>query len=58
LRTGNALWVQHDYPFLEDYKSRVEKYYGGKAANLDFIKETEKSRQTINTLLRNRQVTK
>jgi len=51
LRTGNALWVQHDYPFLEDYKSRVEKYYGGKAANLDFIKETEKSRQTINTFI-------
>ncbi len=47
LRTGNALWVQQDYPFLEDYTSRVEKYYGGKAANLDFVRETEKSRQTI-----------
>ena len=44
LNTGNALWVQQDYPFLEDYTSRVEKYYGGKAANLDFIGETEKSR--------------
>ncbi len=42
LRTGNALWVQNDYPFLEDYTSRVEKYYGGKAANLDFVSETEK----------------
>ena len=51
LRTGNALWVQHDYPFLEDYTNRVEKYYGGKAANLDFIKETEKSRQTINSFI-------
>ena len=51
LRTGNALWVQHDYPFLEDYTSRVEKYYGGKASNLDFIKETEKSRQTINSFI-------
>lgn len=48
LRTGNALWVQQDYPFLQDYTSRVEKYYGGKAANLDFAGETEKSRQTIN----------
>jgi len=37
LRTGNALWVQQDYLFLEDYTHRVEKYYGGKAANLDFI---------------------
>jgi len=47
LRTGNALWVQKDYPFLEDYINIVEKYYGGKVSNLDFVKETEKSRQTI-----------
>jgi len=51
LKTGNALWTQQDYPFLEDYTSRVEKYYGGKTANLDFIRETEKSRQTINTFI-------
>jgi len=48
LKTGNALWAQWDYPFLEDYMDRIEKYYGGKTANVDFIKETEKSRQTIN----------
>jgi len=42
LRTGNALWAQYDYQFLEDYTSRVKKYYGGKAANLDFKQETEK----------------
>ena len=51
LRTGNALWVQRDFPFLVDYSSRVEKYYGGKATNLDFVKETEKSRQTINSFI-------
>jgi len=51
LSTGNALWVQKDYPFLEDYIKRVENYYGGKAAGLDFIQETEKSRQTINTFI-------
>ncbi|MBU0722508.1 serpin family protein [Patescibacteria group bacterium] len=51
LRTGNALWVQQNYPLLEDYTNRVEKYYGGKAANLDFAKETEKSRQTINSFI-------
>lgn len=51
LRTGNALWVQRDYPFLQDYLSRVENYYGGKAANLDFIQETESSRQTINKFI-------
>ena len=51
LRTGNALWAQYDYQFLEDYTSRVEKYYGGKVANLDFKQETEKSRQTINSFI-------
>ena len=51
LRTGNALWVQKDYPFLEDYINIVEKYYGGKVSNLDFVKETEKSRQTINSFI-------
>ena len=51
LKTGNALWVQQDYPFLEDYTNRVEKYYGGKTANLDFVSETEKSRQTINSFI-------
>ncbi len=51
LRTGNALWVQKDYPFLEDYINIVVKYYGGKVSNLDFVKETEKSRQTINNFI-------
>ncbi len=51
LRTGNALWVQQDYPFLENYTNKVERYYGGKAANLDFVGETEKSRQTINSFI-------
>lgn len=51
LRTGNALWVQQDYPFLPDYLNTVETYYGGKAANLDFKMETEKSRQTINNFI-------
>jgi len=51
LNTGNALWVQQDYPFLENYTSTVENYYGGKAASVDFVKETEKSRQTINSFI-------
>ncbi len=50
-RTGNALWIQKDYPFLEDYINIVEKYYGGKASNLDFVKEAEKSRQIINSFI-------
>jgi len=51
LRTGNALWAQKDFPLLEDYTNRVEKYYGGKATNVDFVKEPEKSRQTINAFI-------
>lgn len=51
LKTGNALWAQHDYSFLEEYTNRVEQFYGGKIANLDFVEETEKSRQTINTFI-------
>lgn len=48
LHTANALWAQKNYLFLEDYFKSVEKYYGGKITNLDFVKETEKSRLTIN----------
>ncbi len=51
LSTGNALWVQEDYPFKQDYLDAVEQYYGGKAANVDFVEETEKSRQTINSFI-------
>ncbi len=48
LSTANALWAQKDYNFLDEYIGNVEKYYGGKVTNLDFVTETEKSRQTIN----------
>ena len=51
LRTGNALWAQQNYTFLADYMNTVEEYYGGKATNLNFVGETEKSRQTINTFI-------
>jgi len=51
LKTGNALWIQQDFPFLQEYISGVENYYGGKAAMLDFVKETEKSRKTINNFI-------
>jgi len=51
LRTGNALWAQNDYKFLDSYFSNVEKYYGGKAVNLDFMNEPELCRNTINTFI-------
>lgn len=49
LNTANALWAQENYSFLDEYFSTVESHYGGKVTNLDFIGETEKSRQTINS---------
>ena len=48
LQTANALWAQKDYIFLDKYLNIVEKYYGGETTNLDFVNNTEKSRQTIN----------
>jgi len=49
LSVANALWVQNDYPFSSDFFNNVEEYYGGKVTNLDFVKNPEKSRVTINT---------
>ncbi len=54
MSVANALWAQKDYKFLDDYLDRVEKYYGGKASNLDFVKDTEKSRKTINSWVENK----
>ena len=48
LSTANALWAQNDYPFDQNYLKTVETYYRGKATNLDFVSDTENSRQTIN----------
>ncbi len=53
LSTANALWAQKDYQFLDEYFNTVGEYYGGKVTNLDFIKETEKSRQIINNWVEN-----
>lgn len=49
LSTANALWAHKDYQFLAEYITTVEKYYYGKVTNVDFVRESEKSRQTINT---------
>lgn len=48
LNTANALWMQKDYQLLQDYLAAVERYYAGKAANVDFRGATEEARKTIN----------
>lgn len=48
LNTANALWAEKTYPFLQDYITTADKYYGAKTTNLDFITKPEESRQIIN----------
>ncbi|MBI3639844.1 MAG: hypothetical protein HY223_05960 [Thaumarchaeota archaeon] len=48
LNIANALWVQKDYPILQEYFESLQKYYSAKAENLDFINHTEESRNIIN----------
>jgi len=48
LHTANALWMQEDYPILEDYVDAVVSYYSGEANSLDFSGAPEESRVTIN----------
>lgn len=48
LNTANALWAHEDYKFLDEYFNTIQNYYTGKVTNLNFVKETEKSRVTIN----------
>ena len=45
---ANALWAQEAYPFVEEYFELVDRYYHGKVNNLDFVKDPEGSRTTIN----------
>ncbi|MCK5476129.1 MAG: serpin family protein [Candidatus Pacebacteria bacterium] len=54
LSTANALWAQKDYVFLKEYINNIEKYYGGKTINLNFITETETSRLIINDWIEDR----
>jgi len=48
LSTANALWAQKDYRFLDSYFNLISTYYGGSVTNLDFVRDTENSRITIN----------
>jgi len=48
LRVANALWGQRDYKFLPEFTTLVEREYGGKLEQVDFVKAVEQARQTIN----------
>jgi len=53
LSTANSLWVQEDYPFVVEYLNLTERYYAGEVSNVDFIMETEITRQKINQWVEN-----
>lgn len=51
IRTGNALWAQKEFSLVDAYVDVVARYYGGKAAQVDFMREGEQARQTINAFI-------
>jgi serpin B len=48
LSVANALWAQQGYAFRDDYLKLVKDNYDAGLENLDFIKNAEASRVTIN----------
>jgi serpin B len=54
LSTANALWVEKDYPLLENFTTDIERYYHGTAKNVDFKEATEDTRKMINSWVEER----
>jgi serpin B len=48
LRVANRLWGQQGYNFLPEFLNTTAEHYGAELAQVDFIGQTEESRQTIN----------
>ncbi len=48
LAVANALWGQSGYEFLDAFTEMVEKSYGAGLERVDFQRQTEAARQTIN----------
>lgn len=48
LSISNGLWVQNGFSLLEDYVAEVTRYYSAAVRNLDFIDDSEHSREIIN----------
>ncbi len=49
LHTANAIWLQKDYPFLEDYKDTISRYYLGDVKNVDLVNNPKESSSEINS---------
>lgn len=48
LAVANSLWPQKDFPFLPDYLALCQKYYGTSITPVDYRKDAEAARKTIN----------
>ena len=48
LRTANALWAEETYPFLPGYVDTAGRWYSANVTNLDFIGDSDASREAIN----------
>jgi serpin B len=49
LSVANALWGQDGYGFLPEFLKTVKTNYGAGLSEVDFVKDTEGARKTINT---------
>ena len=49
LSVANSLWPAKGFTFLDSYLDTIKENYGAKLRPLDYLNETEKSRQIINS---------
>jgi serpin B len=54
LNIANAMWVQKNFPILQEYFDSLQNYYSAKAENLDFIANPDGSRIVINKWVENK----
>lgn len=48
LNIANALWVDGNFPLLDDYVNLADEYYGAEARNMDFSGDPDGERLVIN----------
>ena len=53
LSTANSLWIQNEYPVLEEYRNKITEFYQAEVNHLDLAGDPEESRLTINTWVEN-----
>ena len=54
LWNANSLWIEKTYTLNSSYASKMQTYYGGIIASLDFKQEPDESRTVINNWVENK----